>query len=123
MVSEKRKQYLDDYVETRKRINISLSAPDYKKIRYLAELNQTKPTSYITEMVQHQLDKTPFIPQVLADEIKEMKFLLRNIATNINQITHRSNTLKVLVDERGLLLELKKLEEGISAHIHKGVNT
>lgn len=123
MDSDKRKQYLDDYVDTRKRINISLSSADFKKISYLAEINQTKPTSYITKLVQHQLNKSPFIPQALADEIKEMKFLIRNIATNINQLTHRSNTLKVLVDERGLLLELKKLEEGISAHIHKGVNT
>lgn len=71
IVSEKRKQYLDDYVDTLKRINISLSAPDYKKISYLAKLNQTKPTSYITELVQHQFDKTPFISQALADEIKE----------------------------------------------------
>lgn len=122
MVSAKRKQYLDDYVDTRKRINISLSSADFNKVSYLAELNQTKPTSYIAELVQHQLNKTPFISQALTDEIKEMKYLLRNIATNINQIAHRSNTLKVLVDERGLLLELKKLEEGITAHIHKAVD-
>lgn len=51
-----------------------------------------------------------------------MKFLLRNIATNINQISHRSNTLKVLVDEHGLLLQLQKLEEGISAYIHREMN-
>lgn len=120
MVSEKRKQYLDDYVDARKRINISLSSADFKKITYLADLNQTKPTSYITELVQHQLHKSPFIPQVLVDEIKEMKFLLRNIATNINQLSHHSNTLKVLVDERGLLLEIQKLEEGITAYISKG---
>tara|TARA_B110001454_G_C12590804_1_gene380090 strand:- start:53 stop:424 length:372 start_codon:yes stop_codon:yes gene_type:complete len=123
MVSAKRKQYLDDYVDTRKRINISLSAPDFAKISYLAELNQTKPTSYIAELVQHQLTKIPFIPQALTDDIKEMKFLLRNIATNINQLTHRSNTLKVLVDERGLLLELQKLEEGITTYIHRDVNS
>jgi len=122
MVSAKRKQYLDDYVDTRKRINISLSAPDFEKISYLAELNQTKPTSYINELVQHQLNKTPFVPQALADEIKAMKFLLRNIATNVNQLTHYSNTLKVLVDERGLLLELQKLEEGITTYIHKEVD-
>jgi len=122
MVSAKRKQYLDDYVDTRKRINISLSSADFNKVTYLAELNQTKPTSYINELVQHQLNKTPFVPQALADEIKAMKFLLRNIATNVNQLTHYSNTLKVLVDERGLLLELQKLEEGITAYIHKEVD-
>ena len=122
MVSEKRKQYLDNYVESRKRISISLSTSDYEKVSYLAELNQTKPTSFITDIIQQQLNKSPFVSQEVTDEIKAMKFLLRNIATNINQIAHRSNTLKVLVDERGLLLELKKLEEGISAYIHKEVN-
>ncbi len=122
MVSEKRKQYLDNYVESRKRISISLSTSDYEKVSYLAELNQTKPTSFITHIIQQQLNKSPFVSQEVTDEIKAMKFLLRNIATNINQIAHRSNTLKVLVDERGLLLELKKLEEGISAYIHKEVN-
>jgi hypothetical protein len=34
MESEKRKQYLDDYVDTRKRINISLSSADFKKVSY-----------------------------------------------------------------------------------------
>lgn len=119
MVSAKRKQYLDDYIDARKRVNISLSEADFNKVSYLAELNHSKPTTFITQLVQQQLNKSPVIPQQLLDDIKGMKFLLRNIATNINQIVHRSNTLKVLVDERGLLLELKKLEDGIAAYIHK----
>ena len=48
-----------------------------------------------------------------------MKFLLRNVANNINQIAHRSNTLKVMVDERELLMQLKKLEDGIASFIEK----
>lgn len=122
MVTAKRKQYLKDYVDTRKRINISLSASDFDKVVYLAQLNQTKPTTYIAKLVQHQLNKSPFVPKVLTDEIREMKFLLRNIATNINQLTHHSNTLKVLVDERGLLQEIRKLEEGITSYIQKGAH-
>ena len=119
VVSEKRKRYLDDYVDQRKRINISLSADEYSKISYLADLNNTKPTSFITQLVQHHLNKSPFISSQLQDEIKDMKFLLRNVANNINQIAHRSNTLKVMVDERDLLMELKKLEDGIASFIQK----
>lgn len=119
VVSEKRKRYLDDYIDKRKRINISLSADEYSKISYLADLNNTKPTSFITQLVQHHLNKSPFISSQLQDEIKEMKFLLRNVANNINQIAHRSNTLKVMVDERDLLMELKKLEDGIASFIQK----
>lgn len=119
VVSEKRKRYLDDYIDKRKRINISLSADEYSKISYLADLNNSKPTSFITQLVQHHLNKSPFISSQLQDEIKDMKFLLRNVANNINQIAHRSNTLKVMVDERDLLMELKKLEDGIASFIQK----
>lgn len=119
MVSEKRKRYLDDYVDQRKRINISLSADEFSKISYLADLNNTKPTSFITQLVKHHLNKSPFISSHLQEEIKDMKFLLRNVANNINQIAHRSNTLKVMVDERDLLMELKKLEDGIASFIQK----
>jgi hypothetical protein len=119
VVSEKRKRYLDDYVEQRKRINISLSADEFSKVSYLADLNNTKPTSFITQLVQHHLNKSPFISSHLQDEIKDIKFLLRNVANNINQIAHRSNTLKVMVDERDLLMELKKLEDGIASFIQK----
>ena len=119
MVSEKRKRYLDEYIDKRKRVNISLSEDEFRKISYLAGLNNTKPTSFITQLVQHHLNKSPFISMQLQDEIKEMKFLLRNVANNINQIAHRSNTLKVMVDERELLMELKKLEDGIASFIQK----
>lgn len=119
VVSEKRKRYLDEYIDKRKRINISLSADEFSKISYLADLNNTKPTSFITQLVQHHLNKSPFISSQLQDEIKDMKFLLRNVANNINQIAHRSNTLKVMVDERDLLMELKKLEDGIASFIQK----
>lgn len=121
VVSEKRKRYLDEYIDKRKRVNISLSADEYSKISYLADLNNTKPTSFITQLVQHHLNKSPFISSQLQDEIKDMKFLLRNVANNINQIAHRSNTLKVMVDERDLLMELKKLEDGIASFIQKEV--
>jgi len=119
VANEKRQRYLDEYIDKRKRINISLSADEFLKVSHLADLNQTKPTSFITQLVQHHLNKSPFISSQLQDEIKEMKFLLRNVANNINQIAHRSNTLKVMVDERDLLMELKKLEDDIAAFIHK----
>jgi len=122
VVSIKRQQYLDDYVDSRKRISISLSATDFDKLSYIAELNNSKPTSYVADLVQHQLIKTPFVPQALTDDIKDIKSILRDIATNIHQLTHRSNTLKKLVNDRDLLLELQKLEEGITTHIHKSIN-
>ncbi len=120
MVSEKRKKYLDNYVETRKRVNISLSIADFKKVEYLASVEKLKPTPFVTQVIQKHLEKSPYLSQQLQNEIKEIKFLLRNIANNVNQISHRSNILKVMVEEQELLRELQKLEEGIAHYLVKG---
>ncbi len=118
-MDDKRREYLRSYQELRKRISVSLSEADYKKIQYLASREQLKPTSYISQVVQEKLGKNPHLPRELKQELSALKFLIRNIANNINQITHRSHTLQVMVDERDLLMELKKLEDSVSAYVSK----
>ena len=56
---------------------------------------------------------------VIQDELQTMSLYIRNIANNINQIAHRSNTLKVMVDERDFLLYLKSLDEELRTNIYK----
>ena len=92
----KRKAYWQNYQDQRKRINISLSSADYQKIEYLAGKAALKPTSFVNQIVQEKLNKNPNIPPEIQQELSEVKFLIRNIANNINQVAHRSNTLKVM---------------------------
>ena len=56
---------------------------------------------------------------MIRDELQEIKFLLRNVANNINQIAHYSNRVKHMIDENGLLLEVQKMEQAVYDWVHK----
>jgi Mg2+ and Co2+ transporter CorA len=52
-------------------------------------------------------------------ELIEISLYIRNIANNVNQIAHRSNTLKVMVDEHEFLMHLKNLDDTLRENINK----
>lgn len=52
-------------------------------------------------------------------ELAELSLLIRNIANNVNQAAHHSNTVGVLVDEQGLLQHLKQLDESVKEAVGK----
>lgn len=118
-----RSEYFKNYKEQRKRINLSVSFSDYQKIEYLAQQMQLKPTSYTYQVLQEKLGKNPNLSPEIEKELKELKLLVRNIANNINQIAHRSNTLKVMVEENALLMELKKLEDSVNEYVTQKAQT
>lgn len=122
-MDEKRREYFKNYVEQRKRISISLSLADYQKIEYLAGKMQMKPTSFVGHVVQQKLGKNPHLSPEILKELTEVTYLIRNIANNVNQIAHRSNTLKVMVDENALLMELKRLEDIVKNYVSQKVDT
>lgn len=121
-MDDKRREYFKNYTEQRKRINISLCLSDYQKIEYLAEKSQLKPTSFVSHIVQEKLEKNPHLSPEIQKELTEVKYLIRNIANNINQIAHRSNTLKVMVEENDLLMELKQLEDTVKNYVSQKVD-
>lgn len=116
-MDDKRREYLKNYQEQRKRINLSLSLSDYKKVEYLAQKLSLKPTSFVHHIIQEKLGKNPNISPEIQKELREVKYLIRNIANNINQVAHRSNILKAMLDENALLMELKKLEDTIMNYV------
>jgi len=111
-MDDKRREYFRNYQEKRKRVQVSFSPDEYQKVSYLADKNNTKVATYSLQIIQHHLEKSPFVPQQLTDDIRDIKYLLRNVASNVNQIAH-----KVMVDEHELLMQLKKLEDGLAEYI------
>ncbi|MBQ4852768.1 plasmid mobilization relaxosome protein MobC [Pseudoalteromonas sp. MMG012] len=121
-MDEKRREYFKNYNEQRKRISISLCFADYKKVEYLADKMQLKPTSFVGHLVQQKLGKNPHLSPEIQQELTEVTYLIRTIANNVNQIAHRSNTLKVMVDEHALLMELKHLEDTVKNYVSQKVD-
>lgn len=117
-ISDKRKlynkQYQTEYKERVKRVKITLSLFEYAEIEKRAKAEGVKPTALVKNMAIAYHQQAPIMPEVIREELQELRFLLRNVANNINQIAHHSNTIKRLADENGLLLEIQKMEKTIN---------
>lgn len=117
-ISDKRKlynqQYKAEYQERTKRVSVTLTSTEYAELEKRAKAERVKPTTLIKNMALAYHQQAPIIPEMVQEELQELRFLLRNATNNINQIAHHSNTIKRLIDENGLLLEIQKMETTIN---------
>ena len=123
MISDKRKlynkEYQADYQERTKRVSLTLSLAEYKELEKRAKTEGVKITTLAKNMMMAYHQQAPLIPEIVQKELQELRFLLRNVANNINQIAHHSNTIKRLADENGLLLEIQKMENTIDTFVNE----
>jgi hypothetical protein len=122
-ISDKRKlynqQYKAEYKDRMKRVSVTFSNGEYEELEKRAKKEGVKSATLIKNMAIAYHQQNTIIPEIIADELKELRFLIRNVANNINQIAHHSNTIQMLIDENGLLLEIKKMEETINTFVDK----
>jgi len=118
----KRKTYLKGYRKTYKskvhRINLTLSKSEYRDFQRVAKADNQKVTPYIKQIAIAALQDRAHIPKNLADELQTLRFAVLNIANNVNQIAHHSNTIRNFTqsDEHNLLQYLKQLDEVIRSY-------
>jgi hypothetical protein len=117
-ISDKRKlynkEYQAEYKDRARRVSVTLTNAEYNDLAKRAKAEGVKPTALLKNMAIAYHQQAQIMPEMIRDELQELRFLLRNVANNINQIAHHSNTVKRLADENGLLLEIQKMETTIS---------
>jgi len=121
-MSEDRQQYQKHYREKYKsqvkRVNLTFSNVEFRKLSSAAKKEKLKLTSYIKKLVMPGLEEQAHIPRDIADELKTLKFAVHNIANNVNQLTHYSHRIRELTssEENNLLQHLKQLDESIKSY-------
>lgn len=108
---EYHKQYRADYKKKMKYVNVAVPVSMYEELEKLSEIEKVKVSALIRNMALAYMHQKTFVPKEVESELREFTFLIRNVANNINQIAHHSNIVKHMVDENGLLMEIKKLED------------
>ncbi|CAC9621682.1 hypothetical protein [uncultured Gammaproteobacteria bacterium] len=123
-MNEKRKEYLKQYQKhyKAKRVNLTLSDKEYQEFSRMAK--NTKIATYIKSLAVAGLESQTLIPENIEKELKTLNFAIRNIANNINQLTHYSNIIRELgiQDEHNLLQHLKQLDEVVSNYTKGKIN-
>ena len=118
MTDSDRKQYLKayqkDYAKSHKQISLSFTMSQYKAFERRAKAEDTKVSTLVKNMAVAYSQQQTLTPTVVTDELKALKFLIRNIANNVNQMAHHSNTIHQMIDENDFLSEIQKLEQAVN---------
>ncbi len=118
-ISDKRKIYNKEYGDRIHRVSVTLTPSEYRELETRADAEGVKVTTLVKNMALAYHQGQAIMPEPIQRELQELRFLLRNVANNINQIAHHSNTIRHLADENGLLLEIAKMEQMIADFVNK----
>ena len=113
------KTYRAEYKGRHKRVNLTLSLTDFKRLERLSSRDGKPITTIACDHLMAALDDRPYVPERVAAELTDLKFLLSNIANNINQMAHYSHTVRQFTAEGQLLTEVERLQGLIEAYTRK----
>jgi hypothetical protein len=119
-MSEKRRAYQKEYKKRydakNKRVNLTLADDEYRD--FVRHAKKTKVTSYIKQLAIAGLNSQTVLPDNIEEELKTLRFAIRNIANNINQIAHHSNTMRGISSEaeHSVFQYLKQLEDVVESY-------
>lgn len=111
------KNYREEYKKKVKYVNVAVPISMYEELEKLSEIEHEKVSVLLRNMALAYMQQKTFVPKKIESELKEFTFLMRTVANNINQIAHHSNIVKHMVDENGLLMEIKRLEDTVKEYI------
>ena len=119
IMNEKRrsyqKRYREQYKSQAKRVNLTFSKDEHHAFSRAAKKEGMKVTPYIKQLALAGLQQQAHVPAELKNELNTLRFAIHNIANNVNQIAHYSNTVHSMTasDENNLLQYLKQLEDAV----------
>jgi len=116
---EYQKAYWEKYSSKKRRSQprINLSDSEYKIFNQLAKKEGISVSKLIKNMAIAYQQESFLLPQSQLDKLDEFVYLIRNIANNINQIAHHSNTVKTVVDDGRVFEHLKSMEDEVKNFI------
>ncbi len=105
------KQYRLANKNRTKRVSLTLSKDEYRAFARASKGQKISP--FIKACALSSLERQALIPDDIKEELSTLRFAIRNIANNVNQIAHHSNLVRGITsqDEHNLLNHIKQLED------------
>jgi|SaaInlStandDraft_7_1057024.scaffolds.fasta_scaffold145951_2 hypothetical protein len=118
-MTTKREQYLKDYDSKRKRVSISFTEKEYQELQNISKKFGDNPTTFLKNIYLSSKENEKILTKDTSDELKKLKFLIRNIANNINQIAKNNNIIGSLFNSKKANKKLIELETVINDFVNK----
>ena len=108
------KTYMTDYRGNRKFLNLAMPLDEFERLERAAAQEGLKPGRFAVELALRHVDGAVYVPAALQTELKALRYLIRTIANNLNQIAHHTNAVRKAADHGAVFAELKRLETVIA---------
>lgn len=116
-----RKEYIRNKVaehrKENKRVELQLSNQEHREWQRIAKKEGLSVNQVIKNMAVAYKDTTYFIPAETNEELRKLSLLIRNIANNINQLSHSANIFHE-VDENLVFSNLQELDSMIRTFVN-----
>ncbi len=112
--SDYQKQYWEQYKAQKKRVSFVLSKSDYLAFARASQGENT--TAFIKALAITGLAGQSRLPKGLQDELQTLNGLIRNIANNLNQLSHSAHIFSE-VDQKTVFNHLIELDKAIQNFI------
>jgi len=107
---EYQREYRKRTANKHKDVSVGLPIDDYRELKAFAKKQKLSLSRLLREATLHQMRGSQIRSKAIQDELTELRFLVSNIANNMNQIAHHSNRIKHVVDENGVLQRFAELD-------------
>jgi len=108
---EYQRQYRAKHRKTRKEVSVSLPISLHREFSSFANKQNMSLAGLMREATDLQIRGAAFKGQAVEVELKELRFLISNIANNVNQMARHSNRIKQVTDENEVFHKLHELEQ------------
>jgi hypothetical protein len=114
---EYQKQYRAKNKGRTKNATVGLSIEQHTEFKLEAEKRGMQLAPFLRLCTELQVRGSRLKSPEVAEELKELRFLLSNISNNVNQTARHSNRLKTVVDENEVFKRLKELDDLIVSFV------
>lgn len=111
------KTYRAAYKARAKPVKIWLANEQHAALLAAARAEGTTPTGLARELIVSGLAGDTRIPTAVANELRGLERLVRNIANNINQLAHHANAVRIVIDVPTVFAELRRLDAAVRAFV------
>lgn len=120
---EYQREYRAKTKAARRVVSVSMNAEDHRELSRFAKAQGMSLSAILREASLQQSRMAQLHSPKVADELKELRFLVSNIANNMNQIAHHSNRVRYVMDENAVLERFMELDKLICDFAHSRPKT
>ncbi|MGI1671640.1 MAG: plasmid mobilization relaxosome protein MobC [Neptuniibacter sp.] len=103
--------------QTHKRVELQLTHNEYSQFEKIARREGVSVNAIIKNMAVAYRDTKYFIPSQVQDSLNTLTYLIRNIANNLNQLSHSANIFQG-IDRNRIFEHLAQMDEAIQEFVN-----